>query len=175
MKELYTTQNKETIIETLQLQIDPSSSYCLVENGQPGIENMINIFFDPNKLDLTKQHLKDCGYYVKDPIHHIIGKKDGDRHIIPLKDIIYIEGINNDTYIHTYKEMYDIQEKLYQLEERLPDNQFIRISKSYMVSLYRIEKIKTSFQGRLKLILVNGITLDVTRHYVKAFKHVLGM
>lgn len=175
MKELRTTMKKDIIIETLQLQMDPSSSYCLIENGQVGIENMINIYFDPNKLDLAKQLLKDSGYYDKEPVHHIIGKKDGDRHIIPLKDIIYIEGINNDTYIHTQTDMYDVQEKLYQLEERLPHKQFIRISKSYIVSLYRIKKIKTSFQGKLKLILVNGTTLDVTRHYVKAFKHVLGM
>lgn len=175
MKEIVTTTSKNTILEQLEIELNPSSTYGLIENGLVGIDNCINVYFDPKDLNDAKQRLREAGYYKLNAVSHLIGKQDGDAHIIPLSDIIYIEGINNDTYLHTVNGVYSSKEKLYQLEEKLSRLKFIRISKSYIVSMYRIEKIKTTFQGKLLLILNQQTKLEVSRHYVKAFKQVLGM
>ena len=68
-----------------------------------------------------------------------------------------------------------IKEKLYELELKLQDRLFARISKSYIISIYQIEKIKPTFNGKLNLILSSREQLEVSRHYIADFRKILGM
>ena len=175
MRVIKTTQPISQIQEELDLTIHPNSSYALIENGAIGVENCINVYFDPTDLKSAKKRLIEAGYYQNDTIEHLVGKINDEMHVIPLQDVLYIEGINNDTYVHTLHESYLIKDKLYELEKSLTSKTFVRISKSYIVSLYKIEKIKPTFQGKLVLFLQGHTKLEVSRHYVPQFKQTLGM
>ena len=175
MNQIKTTLNKETLKKTLNLIIDESSSYVLIENGDIGINNKINIFFDPNDLTQTKNLLQNSGYYQSIKTDHLIGKINEDVHLIPLSKIIYIEGINNDTYATTHNNEYKIKDKLYELEIKLKNEKFVRISKSFIVSVNSITKIKPTFNGKLVLFMNNNTKLEVSRHFLQSFKTYLGM
>jgi len=51
----------------------------------------------------------------------------------------------------------------------------VRIGKSYMVNVAKIESIKVKLNAKLGLTLTNGKQLEVMRTYVKPFKSFLGI
>jgi DNA-binding LytR/AlgR family response regulator len=55
-----------------------------------------------------------------------------------LKDIIFIEGLSDYVKVHTTDYSYIVSGKLNYLEGNLPNNQFIRIHKSFIIALDRI-------------------------------------
>ncbi len=82
---------------------------------------------------------------------------------ILLKDIIFIESLKEYIRIHTDDESLMTKQKLGLMEEKLPDNQFIRIHKSFLVAINRIKSVSPSFIG-----LTNDKNLPIGRSY-KAF------
>ncbi|MDQ6531677.1 LytTR family DNA-binding domain-containing protein [Flavobacterium sp. LHD-85] len=56
-----------------------------------------------------------------------------------LKDILYIESLQNYVCIHTLKQQIITHSSLKNVIESLPENEFIQIHKSYVVSLKHIE------------------------------------
>lgn len=56
-----------------------------------------------------------------------------------LNDILYIEGLSEYVKIHTPEKRIVTKTSMTNMEEKLPDNDFMRIHKSYIVSLRKIE------------------------------------
>jgi two-component system LytT family response regulator len=174
MKIIKTKVDISKLKESLLLSHDDDSNYCLIENGMTGEKDLINIYFDPNDITKARNLLIESGYYATNS-DHILGKNENEFILIQLREVIYIEGLNNDTYIHTNGNEYTTKQKLYELEQLLYSKKFIRVSKSYIVSVNHIIRIKPTFNGKLILKLKNNIELEVSRHYIGAFRKYLGM
>ncbi len=56
-----------------------------------------------------------------------------------LNDIVYIEGLSEYVQIYTDKKRIITKMSMTQMEEKLPSGQFLRIHKSYIVAVSRIE------------------------------------
>lgn len=63
---------------------------------------------------------------------------------IQLDDILYIEGLKDYISIYTKAERVITLQNMKKMEETLPNNQFIRVHKSYIISLDKIESIERS-------------------------------
>lgn len=61
-----------------------------------------------------------------------------------LSDILYIEGLSEYVKIHTPEKRIVTKTSMTSMEEKLPDNDFLRIHKSYIVSLRKIEAFTSS-------------------------------
>jgi DNA-binding LytR/AlgR family response regulator len=164
--------NNQSLKERYTNSLASDSNYAIIEKGFDPIANAINIVFEEGNIDKLESLLDESGYYKED---YLMGKKGDASSLIAIKDIFYIEGINNDTYLHDENNEYKLKKKLYTLEENLRSRLFIRISKSYIVNVNKISKIKPLLNGKLLLILENDIRLEVTRHYLPSFKTLLGM
>lgn len=78
-------------------------------------------------------------------------------------DIIYIERKDRITYIHTQKEIYEVQEKISDIMERLPHLYFLRCHNSYIVYIPMIKELLKN-----EIILDNGQIVPVSRNYRKS-------
>jgi DNA-binding LytR/AlgR family response regulator len=58
-----------------------------------------------------------------------------------LKDILYIEGLKDFIKVHTSKKVFVASERLSYMEEKLPENKFARVHKSFIVALEKINGI----------------------------------
>lgn len=96
--------------------------------------------------------------------------KDSKVYPISYKDIYYIEVIDNQSFVYTKKDFYEVKEKLYQLEELLLPWNFIRCSKSLLCNTQKIVSFTKDTNSRLLVELKNEETIIVTRQYVKDFK-----
>lgn len=93
---------------------------------------------------------------------------------IEASNINYIEALAGDVILHDrFGEKYYLKDPLYVVQEMLDNDNYIRISKSFIVSLKQIRYIKSLINAKLELTLRNGTKLEVTRSYIKAFKEKL--
>jgi len=69
-------------------------------------------------------------------------KEDKIRHKVFFSDIIYIEGYGNYLKIYTDKKMILTAETMTNIERRLPANRFIRVHKSFIISIKKIDQIE---------------------------------
>ncbi|RQH22352.1 LytTR family transcriptional regulator [Okeania hirsuta] len=60
---------------------------------------------------------------------------------VKVKDIRYIHADGNYCYLFTEQKKYAIKLSLTRLMDRLPNNEFLRIHKSYIVQLKEVNKI----------------------------------
>ncbi|PSK91569.1 LytR/AlgR family response regulator transcription factor [Taibaiella chishuiensis] len=59
-----------------------------------------------------------------------------------LSDILFIEGLKDYIAIHTLAERLIVQERLKAFEAGLPQDRFVRVHKSYIVSLEKIDSLE---------------------------------
>ncbi len=69
---------------------------------------------------------------------------------------------------------YTLNKPLYELEHLL-GNSFVRVSKSTIVHVRRIDHVKAGFNGTMELMMKNGIRDYISRSFRKSFKERLGM
>ncbi len=111
--------------------------------------------------------------YVKSRQGQLTGKSDGETYEISVKDVYYIESVDNRSFIYTASKTYETPGKLYELEELLKPMRFQRISKSSIVNLMKIKSIKPSLNGRLLAVLANKEEIIISRKYVSDLKKTL--
>lgn len=81
---------------------------------------------------------------------------------------------DNQVKIHTKNDSYNINKRLYELENQL-DSSFIRISKSTIVNINEIDYVAPSFKGIMFISLKNGLKDNISRNYLSEFKKRLGL
>ena len=86
---------------------------------------------------------------------------------IQLDDILYIEGLKDYISIFTKAERVITLQNMKKMEETLPKGQFVRVHKSYIISLDKIESIERS------RISINGKVIPIGDTYRdEFFKHI---
>jgi len=103
----------------------------------------------------------------------LTGRKDRRQYIIEAADIIYIESIEKHTFLYTPKGVYESSLKLYELEEKLAEHDFLRASKNSIININHILSIKPDFDRRLIMTMTNDNKLIVSRQYAAAVKEKL--
>ena len=91
------------------------------------------------------------------------------------KEVYYFESVDNKVYACCEKKVFEIKQKLYELEEIYKQTNFVRISKSMIVNISKVSKIVPMFNGRLECVLCNGEKVIITRQYVANLKKKLGI
>ncbi len=105
----------------------------------------------------------------------IIGKLDNRSYQIKIDNIYYFEANEDRSFIYCKDKVYETNLRLYELEKQLDEQLFVRISKSIILNLNKLDSIRTLLNGRYEAVLINDERLIITRHYVSSFKEKFGM
>lgn len=95
--------------------------------------------------------------------------------LLDATDIYYFEAIDNKVFAYERKNVYEVKEKLYQLEELLVSYPFMRSSKSMIINLDKIRHLSPAFGGRFEALLENEEKTIISRQYVPVLKDRLGL
>lgn len=101
--------------------------------------------------------------------------KENENFLLDVNEISYIEAVDRKTFIYTEDDIYESKLKLYEMEEKLCQSGFIRISKSCLVRLKYIKSIKNDVERKLRLTMKNGEQIIVSRQYAEEIKKRLGV
>ncbi|MBO5282451.1 MAG: LytTR family transcriptional regulator [Lachnospiraceae bacterium] len=101
--------------------------------------------------------------------------KEEVSYLLDVSKISYIEALERKTFVYTQEDVYESKMKLYEMEERLCQSGFFRVSKSCLVHLQFIQSIRNDVERKLRLTLKNGEQIMVSRQYAEEIKKRLGV
>ena len=134
---------------------------------------------DPKVIIMTAAVTEEVSSIIKklseDGAQVISGCKDERIEILDPTDLIRIYANSGKVFAVTGKGEYLLRLRLYEVENRLPSDRFIRISNSEIINLKKVDHFDLSFTGTICVKLSNGITTYVSRRYVPKLKKVLGI
>ena len=95
----------------------------------------------------------------------------------PLAAADILRGLGEETGVRgqTTQGVYDLKERLYELEGKLDRHTFVRISHSELVNLEQVTALDLSLTGTIRMTLAGDTVCYVSRRYVKKIKEALGL
>lgn len=137
----------------------------------------LNVFHQPNideeHVDIYYRDMQPTIRKVIDLVGQeqkiIWGKTEDEKISISIDSICYIESVDKRSFAYLLEEVYEIEGTLAELEERLYDYGFIRISKSHIVNIYQIKALKPEANMKVCATFANGEKIYINRSYKKAF------
>ena len=121
----------------------------------------------------VSDEVREIVSFIKSRQGMISGKIDGNICEIPILDIYYFESVDNRSFAYTASNNYEINMRIYELEELLRHGSFVRIQKGMLVNLLKIKSIKPGLSGRYVALLKNKEEVIISRNYVPALKKTL--
>ncbi|MEA5139991.1 LytR/AlgR family response regulator transcription factor [Arcicella rigui] len=102
--------------------------------------------------------------------------KDGDKcYFVRLTEIYMIESVGNYCRFHFGNNRPMIHRSLNKIQERLDPNIFFRANRQQIINTEYIADIDSYYKGGMKVVLNNGIELEISTRNSVAFKEMMGI
>ena len=102
-------------------------------------------------------------------------KQEDEIILLDTDKILYIEAVERNTFVYTKDASYESDLKLYQVEQELLEQNFIRISKQCILNLRKIKSLKADINRKIRVTLVNDEQIIVSRMYAEELRKRLGV
>ena len=96
-----------------------------------------------------------------------------DRLLLPQGEFLRFYADGKGVSAQTAEETCAVRLRLYELEERLDQSRFVRISNGEIINLDRVTAVDLSLAGTICMTLDGTVKAYVSRRYVKKIKEVL--
>ncbi|MBL7858581.1 MAG: response regulator transcription factor [Cyclobacteriaceae bacterium] len=135
---IITTAHRDFALDAFDLDV---IDYLLKPVSFERLLKATNKFFD---RQITGHNMAELSIT---PDHFIYLKVDRKTHKLSLEEILYIESL--DDYVKVYFKDRSIitRENISSLEKRLPENQFVRIHRSFIVSISHVKIVSADGIG----------------------------
>lgn len=100
----------------------------------------------------------------------LVGILDGERHLLDVKDVLYIDTVDKKTFLYTEQAVFQSALRLYELEESLKDMDFFRAGRSAILNFRRVRSVRPELGRRWLVTMDNGEQIWVSRQYAGALK-----
>lgn len=120
-------------------------------------------------------HIQRLRTHIESFDDRMKGKQDNQIVYVRMSEALYFETVDNCTFLYMENQVVEVDKRLYELEELLPTEDFIRCSKSTIVNINKIKRLKPELNRTILVTMCNGEKLHISRRYVKAFKELLGI
>lgn len=148
---IFTTSNKEYALEAFELNIADYILKPVMPARFLQAVSKVQSIIDSRKENV--EITKDEFLFVRD---------SNITRRLKLDDIFYAEAMGDYVKFYTREKMFAIHGKMKTAEERLPKNDFIRVHRSYIVSVGKIDTLQDGG------IMINGKFIPVADAYRKA-------
>ncbi len=160
-KPAFIEKTKKTIAHEASTFIDVN----IVEHSLDTIDIHVN--------EQTIEYYQSISKQLFDFSTTLIGKSHRGQVSISANDVVLIEAFGNSVETIVDKKVIVLEKKLYELEEELSKDGFIRIGKSTLINSNKIDSVASAYNGKLLLYVENDQKVYVNRSYSKSFKEML--
>lgn len=152
IKIIFTTAYREYAIDGFDLQ---AVDYLLKPISYERLFKALDTYFEIYAKETPIVHKESN---LKEPTYMFV-KADRKMIKVDFSDILYIESLRDYLQIHTSNTIITTRETISNVEARLPIDSFIRIHRSFIVSIKHIESYTSEF------IEINKKALPISRSY----------
>ncbi len=133
----------------------------------------IHITIQAPLLDKNTQKIIDVISNISNDSNQITGELDNNIYFLSTNDILCFYSDEKYNYCQTLENSFRIRSTLYELEEKLNKNYWIRISNSCIVNLNKIKCFDIGTVGSIVVILENNSKKDVSKRKIKEIMNLL--
>ena len=105
--------------------------------------------------------------------NNIVATKNNELFLLKTNDILYFYSDEKYIYAKTRNEGYRVKQKMYELEEILPNNKYVRISSAYIINIDKTISFDMGQIGSLYAKMEDGKKLEVSKRKIKEVKNFL--
>ena len=135
------------------------------EYEQPEIpEDYIDVYYRRKTREIT-----DLLNDLKKHRQKLVGKADGKEIFFSLQNVYYFESVDKKTFACLDREVVQIPVSLQDLENTYFELGFVRVNKSTIVNVYKIDALKPELNMRVTALLDNGERIRINRSYKSKF------
>lgn len=110
----------------------------------------------------------------KSYLERLVIKTAGRIYFLETSEIDWIEAEGNYVSVHSGKKSHLLRETISSLEAQLDPKKFVRIHRSSIVRLDRIQELQPWFHGEYRIILHDGTQLTLSRNHRDKLQEALG-
>ena len=159
IKVIFTTAYRDYAVEGFELQaVDYLMKPISFERLLKSVNNYFEIYNKP-EISIKNESVEKVDF--------IFVRSNRQMLKIDFNEIVYIESLSDYIKIHLNDSAIVTRETISAIEGKLPANQFIRIHRSYIVSLKHINNYTNEY------ITINKSSLPISRSYKKNTIHFL--
>lgn len=103
----------------------------------------------------------------------LFGKKDGETVSVSPGSILYIESVDDKVFAYTKKEIIRLDGSLTTLLQDLNDDRFFRCSKSMIINIDKVDRLKSLSSNRIDATMESGEHILISRTYASEFRRTL--
>lgn len=103
----------------------------------------------------------------------LVGKSNGESLLISPEEILYVEKVDDKTFVYTESNELQVDMSLYSLELFLNSDNYFRCSKSMIINISKVERLKSLPSNRIDCTLQNGEHIIISRTYASDFRKLL--
>ena len=103
----------------------------------------------------------------------LYGKCDTETVSIDPMEILYIESVDDKIFAYTKAEVLRLEGSLAGLTEELDDDRFFRCSKSMIINIDKVERLKSLSSNRIDATMEGGEHILISRTYASDFRRIL--
>ena len=152
MKIIFVTAYREYAVDAFEIQ---AFDYLLKPYSEDRIEKLLS------RLSVEKKQ-------ISNKVSISVGEK---IMVFNTEDIIVVEADKKESRVYTTKECYLTKMKISDWEEELPENQFYRCHRSYLVNLSKVREIEPWFNNSFMIHMEScPVKIPVSRNNMKEFK-----
>ncbi len=152
MKIIFVTAYREYAVDAFEIQ---AFDYLLKPYSEDRIEKLLS------RLSVEKKQ-------ISNKVSISVGEK---IMVFNTEDIIVVEADKKESRVYTTKECYLTKMKISDWEEQLPENQFYRCHRSYLVNLSKVREIEPWFNNSFMIHMEScPVKIPVSRNNMKEFK-----
>ncbi|MDO5860888.1 LytTR family DNA-binding domain-containing protein [Methanobrevibacter sp.] len=132
-------------------------------------------YADIHTNELTDNITKAMSILENDDSNDMLAvKKGSDIALLEFSEVFMLRVEEKQVKVYTQSNDYLIKKPLYQVEETLSGD-FVRISKTTIVNIKKIERVAPSLRGMMFIELKNGLKDNISRKYLPDFKNALDL
>lgn len=102
-------------------------------------------------------------------LQSITGKKEDEVCVLQPGSIYYLESVDRKLFAYQAGDVYQLDYSMKHFLDCFSGNGFVQISKNTIVNLYRVKRVNTDLNMRLKLVMDNDEVIVLNRTYKKNF------
>ncbi len=108
--------------------------------------------------------------FLKNDCKRIIGWKEKTQVVIKPSEILYIESVDGRTFAYTERQVYKVNYNLMQIENILQEVNFYRCSKSMIMNIDYVVRLRSLSSNRIDAVMKNGEHIIISRTYASGFR-----
>ena len=118
-------------------------------------------------LNRAKEKIARYAPLSPQPVKRLVVKDRGQVLFVDVADIDWVEAAGYYACLHVGGTTHILRRSLLELERELGDATFVRIHRSVIVNLERIQKLELQEGGEYEVVLGSGVRLQLSRRFRK--------